>query len=157
MKKTADSLLQMLSIPLGQLAQFMGSNRTVGQVYAALLLQTDALCLEDLQEQLGLSKGGICTAVQRLVSLGLARKIWMKGERKDYYLASGAVMDGFIQLMESELWPGLTRNWMDISLCLQEVQKTPLPQEVKQRVSALNKAVQRISEEMTALPKKLSA
>jgi DNA-binding transcriptional regulator GbsR (MarR family) len=71
----------------GNATQSFGFGRVIGQLYALLYLSPHPLCLDDIAAELGVSKASISTTVRQLESLGAARRVWVKGDRKDYYEA----------------------------------------------------------------------
>ena len=64
-----------------------GAGRVIGQAYALLYFSAEPLNLVDMQKILGISKGSASTAVRQLEQWRAVRKIWVKGDRKDYYVA----------------------------------------------------------------------
>jgi DNA-binding transcriptional regulator GbsR (MarR family) len=71
----------------GRSAQRLGLPRSLGMIYAALYLSPEPLGLQDLMDQLHISKGGASMGVRQLETLGAVRKVWQKGDRKDFYEA----------------------------------------------------------------------
>jgi DNA-binding transcriptional regulator GbsR (MarR family) len=71
----------------GRTAQSFGLNRLLGQIYVLLYLSDDARSLDDLAEQLGVSKASVSIACRQLESWGALHRSWVKGDRKDYYIA----------------------------------------------------------------------
>ena len=71
----------------GQLTQTLGVGRVLGQVFAHIYFSREAQSLDDLTGALGISKGSASMIVRQLEQWGALRKIWIKGERKDYYEA----------------------------------------------------------------------
>jgi DNA-binding transcriptional regulator GbsR (MarR family) len=71
----------------GRSAQRLGLPRSLGMIYAALYLSPEPLGLQDLMDQLHISKGGASMGVRQLETLGAVRNVWQKGDRKDYYEA----------------------------------------------------------------------
>ena len=59
----------------------------MGAIFAVLYLSPDALSLDELVEQTGLTKGAISTNVRALARMGLVRPSTKLGDRKDYYEA----------------------------------------------------------------------
>ncbi|MDO8692199.1 MAG: hypothetical protein Q7R39_19685, partial [Dehalococcoidia bacterium] len=55
--------------------------------YGLLYLSPAALSLDAMAEQLGSSKGNISINIRLLERLGMVRKLWQRGERKDFYEA----------------------------------------------------------------------
>jgi DNA-binding transcriptional regulator GbsR (MarR family) len=88
----SDSMLE----GLGQLADYFGYNKVMGQLYGALLLHPDSLSLDDLVEKLGKSKASISMNMRTLEHMGIVREVWVRDTRKKYYEA------------ETDLWKVLT-------------------------------------------------
>ena len=72
---------------IGYLSSTVGLNRGIGQLYAILFLSNEPLCLDDMAETLKISKGSASVNVRELEKLGVVRKVWVKGSRKDFYEA----------------------------------------------------------------------
>ena len=72
---------------IGRLAATVGVSRVIGQLYAMLFLSEKPLCLDDMVERLKISKGNASLNIRKLESLGVAKKVWVKGDRKDFYEA----------------------------------------------------------------------
>lgn len=77
---------------LGRLARFFGFSEVMGRLYGTLLLSPDPLSLDDLASGLEISKGSVSMNMRALERWGMAKEVWMRGERKKYYQA------------ESDLW-----------------------------------------------------
>jgi len=69
----------------GKTSQDLGMGRIVGQTLMYLYLQDGECSLDQIGDDLGLSKAAVSTAVRQLESLGLLRQVWRKGDRKNYY------------------------------------------------------------------------
>ena len=72
---------------IGHLTSTVGLNRVIGQLYAILFLSSEPLCLDDMAEALRISKGNASVNIRELEKLGVVRKVWIKGSRKDFYEA----------------------------------------------------------------------
>jgi len=72
---------------IGYLTSTVGLNRVIGQLYAILFLSNEPLCLDDMAERLKISKGNASVNIRELEKLGVARKVWIKGSRRDFYEA----------------------------------------------------------------------
>jgi DNA-binding transcriptional regulator GbsR (MarR family) len=73
---------------LGNATQSFGLGRVVGQIYAYLYFSLDPRSLSDMQIALGISKGSASMGVRQLEQWSAVRKVWIKGDRKDYYEAN---------------------------------------------------------------------
>ena len=71
----------------GSITQSMGIGRVLGQIYAYLYFSPDPKNLTDMQSALGISKGSASTMVRQLEQWGAVKKVWVRGDRKDYYAA----------------------------------------------------------------------
>ena len=72
---------------LSQISKFWGFPKGMGAIFAVLYLSPNALSLDELVEQTGLTKGAISTNVRALARMGLVRPSTRLGDRKDYYEA----------------------------------------------------------------------
>jgi len=72
---------------IGHLVSSVGLSRTIGQLYAMLFLSNEPLCLDDMAERLKISKGNASVNIRELEKLGVVRKVWVKGSRRDFYEA----------------------------------------------------------------------
>lgn len=62
-------------------------NKVGGQIYALLFLNDKPLSLDEIAEQLHISKSNISINIRLLEDMMLVKKVWVKGSRKDYYSA----------------------------------------------------------------------
>jgi DNA-binding transcriptional regulator GbsR (MarR family) len=74
-----------LSQSLGQLAEFAGFNRSLGQIYALLYLNSNALSLGEIAEYLGISKGNVSLNTRLMERWGMIRQFNRAADRRDYY------------------------------------------------------------------------
>ena len=72
---------------IGYLSSTVGLSRAIGQLYAILFLSSRPLCLDDMAEILKISKGNASVNIRQLEKLGVVRKVWIRGSRKDFYEA----------------------------------------------------------------------
>ena len=72
---------------VGRLIEFWGFKRNMGRIWTVLYLSPDALSAEDLRECLQLSSGAVSMTLSELARWGVVRKVWIQGERKDFYAA----------------------------------------------------------------------
>lgn len=86
---------------LGQLSDYFGFSKVMGQLYAALLLSPEALSLDDLMERLDISKASVSMNIRTLEHMGMVRQVWLRGKsgRRKYYEAE----TDFLQIMTNIL------------------------------------------------------
>ena len=91
-----DSMMQ----GLGQLADYFGYNRVMGELYAALLLSPGALSLDELKERVHKSKASVSMNTRTLEFMGVVREVWVREDNpsnRKYYEA------------ESDFWKIVTQ------------------------------------------------
>lgn len=109
-----DSLPQQLHQPCrkfieagGHTTQSFGFGRILGQLYALLYLSPRPLCLDEIAAELGVSKASVSTTVRQLQSWAAVKRVWVKGDRKDYYEAetdfNGIIRNGLLGLICKKL------------------------------------------------------
>jgi DNA-binding transcriptional regulator GbsR (MarR family) len=59
----------------------------MGAIYGAIYLSPSPLGIDDLVDQIGVTKGAVSTNVRQLERLGMIHKHLIIGDRKDYYFA----------------------------------------------------------------------
>lgn len=91
----------------GRTAQSFGLNRLLGQIYILLYLTEDALSLDALAEQMGVSKASVSIACRQLESWGAVHRTWVKGDRRDYYVAE----TNFNRILSSGLLASLNKKF----------------------------------------------
>lgn len=69
----------------GEMGSRWGINRTVGQLYALLVISEEPLNADQLAEALGLSRSNVSMSLKELHSWNLLRPVHIAGDRKDYF------------------------------------------------------------------------
>lgn len=82
----------------GTFATNWGINRTMAQVHALLLASGKALSTDEVMEQLEISRGNANMNLRALMDWGIVRKEFVKGERKEYFVAEKDVWYLFKQI-----------------------------------------------------------
>jgi len=72
---------------INQLCNKFGFNNIMAQLYSILYLNNKALSLDDMVEQLKISKATASINIRVLERYSAVRRVWVKGSRKDYYEA----------------------------------------------------------------------
>ncbi len=72
---------------ISRIAHFWGLPKAMGAIYGAIYLSPTQLTLDELVEQVSISKGAVSTNVRSLERLGMIHKHFKVGDRKDYYVA----------------------------------------------------------------------
>lgn len=72
---------------MSRISHFWGFPKAMGAIYGAVYLSPAPMSLDELVEQVGVTKGAVSTNVRQLERLGMVQKHIVVGERKDYYSA----------------------------------------------------------------------
>jgi len=71
----------------GRMAGAWGINKVMAQIYALLYVSKHPLSLEEMSDKLKTSRSNVSLNVRSLLDLGMARKVLIRGDRRDYYTA----------------------------------------------------------------------
>lgn len=82
----------------GTFATNWGINRTMAQVHALLLASGKALSTDEVMEQLEISRGNANMNLRALIDWGIVKKEFLKGDRKEYFIAEKDVWYLFKQI-----------------------------------------------------------
>lgn len=72
---------------MSRISSFWGFPKSMGAIYGAIYLSPDPVSLNEIMEEVGVSKGAVSTNVRHLERLGMVHKHIEVGERKDFYYA----------------------------------------------------------------------
>ncbi|EOR27014.1 transcriptional regulator [Niallia nealsonii AAU1] len=76
-----------------------GVTESIGRLYGMLLFQQNPMTLDEMKEELGMSKTSMSTSVRTLLELKMVDKVWRKGVRKDLYSAEEDWYQTFIDFL----------------------------------------------------------
>jgi HTH-type transcriptional regulator, glycine betaine synthesis regulator len=120
-----NSIIDQFIADAGNIAQSFGLGRVVGQIYAYLYFSQEPQGLNDMQEVLHISKGSASTCVRQLEQWGAVRRVWVKGDRKDYYEAN----DWFGKILKNVLNDAIAKRF---------AHRDEFYEEIESSVAALN-------------------
>ena len=69
----------------GEMGSLWGINRTMAQVHALLFISPEPLCANDIMEALQISRGNVSMALRELIAWGIASRMHIMGERREFY------------------------------------------------------------------------
>ena len=69
----------------GSLGSLWGINKAMAQIQALLFISTKALSMEDIMEELKISRGNTSMNLRQLMDWGIVTKELIPGERKEYF------------------------------------------------------------------------
>jgi DNA-binding transcriptional regulator GbsR (MarR family) len=86
-------MIQNFVMHFGEMGSRWGFNRTVGQIYALLVLNEEPLTANEIGEALSISRGNVSMGLKELAAWQLVSSLHKPGDRKDYYLSKGSIWD----------------------------------------------------------------
>lgn len=92
-----------------------GVSPSIGRIYGILYFENRPMTLDELKEELEMSKTSMSTGVRSLVELNMVEKVWRKGERKDLYQVKNDWYQNFIDRFCTQWRKGTQMN-LDASL-----------------------------------------
>ncbi len=71
----------------GALGSQWGINKTMAQIHALLMVSDDAVSMEDIMEELHISRGNASMNLRALMDWGIVYKEYKQGERREFFTA----------------------------------------------------------------------
>ena len=72
---------------INQMCREFGLNNVMAQLYAVLYFSGKPRSLDDMVNQLKISKGSVSINIRALERYGAVRRVWLRGTRRDHYEA----------------------------------------------------------------------
>lgn len=92
--------VQSFVLHFGEMGSRWGINRTVGQIYALLMITGEDLHAEQIMEALKISRGNVSMGLKELQAWQLIKVQHVPGERKEYFCVAGEVWDMGLRILE---------------------------------------------------------
>lgn len=73
---------------IGELIDFWGFSKHHGRIWALLYLREEPFSSPEIQRLLDMSAGLVSMSMKELLHWDVVEKVWVKGDRKDYYTAN---------------------------------------------------------------------
>ena len=128
----------------GHTTQLFGLGRIIGQLYALLYLSPRPLCLDEIVGELGVSKASVSTTVRQLERWTAVKRVWVRGDRRDFYEAETdfqlLLKQGVLVTLRKKLEAAGAQLGV-VEACLKEVNSNgSRDEDVEMIVARLNKA-----------------
>lgn|SRR5699024_2797379 len=86
--------------------EYYGHPGTIGHIMSVVFYNREKMSLDEITERTGMSKTRMSQVLRRMVQLNIARKVFVKGSRKDYYSIESDYYNTFSALY--------TSNWREL-------------------------------------------
>jgi len=91
---------------IGNIGTSLGLSKVACQLYGLLFIRGEPLSLDQMTDELGVSKGNVSVNIRALERWEAVRKVWRKGTRKDYYRAE----EDIERIITTRLSEGLSKR-----------------------------------------------
>jgi len=78
---------RMMINTISETMDLYGVTPSVGRLYGMMYFKQKPMTLDEMKEELGMSKPSMSTSVRRLQDINIVQKVWQKGSRKDKFIA----------------------------------------------------------------------
>ncbi|MFD2043065.1 GbsR/MarR family transcriptional regulator [Ornithinibacillus salinisoli] len=99
LSKDMEAIEQSRDMMISAIAQSMviyGVTPSVGRIYGVLYFSTEPLTLDEIKDQVAMSKASVSNGLRELLETEMVTKVWKKGDRKDHYIAEKDFLRNFI-------------------------------------------------------------
>lgn len=83
--KTLEQVKENFILHWGEMGSLWGINRTMAQIHALLFITDHPLSANEIMDELQISRGNVSMALRELIAWGIASRVHIKGERREYY------------------------------------------------------------------------
>ncbi|WP_017187450.1 GbsR/MarR family transcriptional regulator [Alkalibacillus haloalkaliphilus] len=93
-------------VMISAIAQSMtvyGVSASVGRIYGVLYFSEEPLTLDEIKDQVAMSKASVSNGIRELIETEMVTKVWKKGERKDHFIAEKDFLRNFINFFVKTL------------------------------------------------------
>ncbi|MFH5780746.1 GbsR/MarR family transcriptional regulator [Heyndrickxia sp. FSL K6-6286] len=122
---------------IAQNMNLYGVTPSIGRLYGMMFFHNEPLTLDEMKEELGMSKTSMSTSVRTLLDLKMVDKVWKKGSRKDLYAIEGDWYQNFIDLFTVKWRHAISMNKHVIEKSLKELSDMLTDGHVDEEIKAL--------------------
>lgn len=108
---------------IGNNMDLYGVTLSIGHLYGNMYFREGPVTLDDMGEEMGLSKTSISTGMRTLVDLKMISKIWGKGSRKDLYEVEEDWHQNFVDYFSIKWRKSMEMNVNSLNKSLVEIRK----------------------------------
>lgn len=106
---------------MAQNMNLYGIAPSVGRLYGLLYFSDHPMTLDEMKDDLSMSKTSMSTSVRQLQELNMVEKVWKKGERKDLYTSHDDWYQNFTDLFSIKWRAGISLNIANIKKSLKDL------------------------------------
>lgn len=121
--ETLEKARERIIETIAQNIHLYGLTPSAGRQYGTMFFHNEPLTLDDMTEELGMSKTSMSTSVRALADLKLVERAWKRGVRKDLYQVKEDWYQSFIDLFSIKWRRSISLHSVAIKKSLSEMEK----------------------------------
>ncbi|WP_370644795.1 GbsR/MarR family transcriptional regulator [Sporosarcina sp. ACRSL] len=122
-KETLDKARERIIETIAQNIHLYGLTSSAGRQYGTLFFHDEPMTLDDMTEELGMSKTSMSTSVRALADLKLVERAWVRGVRKDLYQVKDDWYQSFINLFSIKWRRSISHHSVAVRKSLRELEQ----------------------------------
>lgn len=138
-KEQLDKARKRIIETIAQNIHLYGLTPSAGRLYGMMFFHHEPLTLDEMKEELGMSKTSMSTSVRALSDLKMVERVWKKGVRKDLYKVEEDWYQSFIDLFSTKWKGAISMHKIAIKKSLSEMEKLASNEETSMEVKDLAK------------------
>ena len=109
---------------LGQISRYWNFPNTMGQIYGVLYLNEKPMAMDEIMQELSISKGNVSMSLRSLDRWGMIKKRWQIGDRKVHYEAETDFVRIFVNVLMERKNKEFDSLLNTVSDCLSQIKQT---------------------------------
>ena len=98
-----DEARDVIISAIAQTMVIYGVTPSVGRIYGVLYFADKPMSLDDIKDQVAMSKASVSNGMRELLDTEMVIKVWKKGDIKDHYIAEKDFLRNFIAFFKKKL------------------------------------------------------
>ncbi|WP_432357175.1 GbsR/MarR family transcriptional regulator [Sporosarcina sp. UB5] len=122
-RETLDKARERIIETIAQNIHLYGLTPSAGRQYGTMFFHDKPMTLDDMTEELGMSKTSMSTSVRALADLKLVERAWVRGVRKDLYQVKDDWYQSFINLFSIKWRRSISLHSVAVRKSLRELEQ----------------------------------
>jgi len=136
-KETLDKARERIIETIAQNIHLYGLTSSAGRQYGTMFFHDKPMTLDEMTEELGMSKTSMSTSVRALAELKLVERAWMRGVRKDLYQVKDDWYQSFINLFSIKWRRSISLHSVAVRKSLRELEQLNNNPEISEELKAI--------------------
>lgn len=136
-KETLDKARERIIETIAQNIHLYGLTPSAGRQYGTMFFHDKPMTLDDMTEELGMSKTSMSTSVRALSDLKLVERAWVRGVRKDLYQVKDDWYQSFINLFSIKWRRSISHHTVAVKKSLRELEQLKNSPDISEDLKAI--------------------